>query len=268
MIDRSSINLLNRSGSTDRPSIISIGVDRYSINLLNRSGSTDIPSISSIDRGRPIFHQYLIDRDRPIFHQYLIDRDRPIFHQYLIDRDRPIFHQSPQSIGVDRSPINISSIGVDRYSINLIDRGRGFSILAYFFQSCLTRCNGRSDESSVCRWISTDEHSKGSYSSTRGCLGVEHVQMEKSVCFERSNVSGVSHQPVCRVCSERSNVRNQYCGLQKGGRLAVTRPSSLKWERSNVCGEAPQQNGYVAHEAAWVSYMFKWGNQYALSGPM
>ena len=36
---------------------------------------------------------------------------------------------------------------------------------------------------------------------------------EKSVCCERSNVSRESHQPVSRVGSERSNVRNQYCGL-------------------------------------------------------
>ena len=31
--------------------------------------------------------------------------------------------------------------------------------------------------------------------------------------MKKPNVSGESHQPVCRVGSERSNVRNQYCGL-------------------------------------------------------
>ena len=130
----------------DRPSISisSIGID----------DRLSISSISSIARSP----------DRPSISSIGID-DRLSISSIARSPDRP----SISSIGID-DRLSISSIG-----------GRVFSILVYFSQSCLTRCDGRSDGSSVCQWTSTDRHSKRSYSIRPGCI-LKGVRIEDGYC--------------------------------------------------------------------------------------
>ena len=212
-IDRSPINRpiafqSPRSGSTDRPSISSIGIDdRLSISLIDRSpdqlsissiGIDDRLSISSIYRSPDqlsissigIDDRLSISSISSIYRSaiYLLNRNRRSLINLLDLLDLPIGHLSPQSESTiayqsPRSPRStdrpsISSIGIDdRLSISSIG-GRGFSILAYFSQSCLTRCDGRSDGSSVCQWTPTDRHSKRSYSIRPGCI-LKGVRIEE-----------------------------------------------------------------------------------------
>ena len=175
---------------TDRPSI---GIDRS----FHQTGWTDRPliSISSIDRSPDRLSISSIDRstDRPIGH--LSQSESTIAYQSPQSTDRPIarsaiyLNRNRRSLinllnrPIDRSPDrpSIPSIVIeDRLSIYSI-RGRVFSILAYFSQSCLTRCDGRSDGSSVCQWTSTDRHSKRSYSIRPGCI-LKGVGIEEGYC--------------------------------------------------------------------------------------
>ena len=112
--------------------------------------------------------------------------DCPSISISSIDRspDRP----SISSIGID-DRLSIPSIGIDdRLSIPSIG-GRVFSILAYFSQSCPTRCDGRSDRSSVCQWTSTDRHSKRSYSIRPGCI-LKGVRIEEGYLHNQSTNEG------------------------------------------------------------------------------
>ena len=121
----------------------SIGIDGSPINLLDQSGSTDRPSTSSINRDRRIAHQP----------PRSIGIDGSAIN--LLDRNRRIGHQPPRSESTDRP--STSSIGIDRSAINLLDRNRPIghqpprsesSFLnsrVFFSQSCPTRCDGRSD---------------------------------------------------------------------------------------------------------------------------
>ena len=152
---------------TDRPSI---GIDRS----FRQTRWTDCPSISisSIDRSP----------DRPSISSIGID-DRLSIPSIGID-DR----LSISSIGID-DRLSIPSIGIDdRLSIPSIG-GRVFSILAYFSQSCPTRCDGRSDGSSVCQWTSTDRHSKRSYSIRPGCI-LKGVRIEEGYLHNQSTNEG------------------------------------------------------------------------------
>ena len=150
--------------SPDRPSISSIGSDdRLSISSIYRS--PDRPSISSIGiDDRLSISSIYRSPDRPSISSIGID-DRLSISSIYRSPDRP----SISSIGSD-DRLSISSIG-----------GRVFLILAYFSQSCLTRCDGRPDGSSVCQWTPTDRHSKRSYSIRPDCI-LKGVRIEEGYC--------------------------------------------------------------------------------------